>query len=182
MVVTGSAGADTLILGGGADIITGGAGVDIITTGGGSDLIRYVAAGATTADADRITDFTVGVGGDKIGIDVSAFAGAIIANLTNSLVALAAAADNSIIVDTANTGYISFAAAEAAVEAANAGTDDYLLVFHNTTSGFVEVWADASSAAVGNGVLIASFTSANTVPTAGAFLTGLISANFDLTI
>ena len=197
VVVIGGAGADTIVLGGGADSIYGGvgndtissgagndtiygdAGVDTITTGAGSDSIVFIDNLATSADADMITDFTVGAGGDKIVVVVSDFAGAILSALTNNLVDIAGAADNSVIIDTANTGYADFAAAEAAVQAANAGTDDYLLAFYNTTSGYVELWADADSATVGSGVLVASFTNANDVATALTFLTGLVSSNFE---
>ena len=71
VVVVGSAGADTLILGGGADIITAGAGNDSLTGGAGADTFVFAATAAANG-SDIITDFTVGVGGDVL--NFSAFA------------------------------------------------------------------------------------------------------------
>ena len=102
------------------------------------------------------------------------FLGGIIQDITAAVVNIAGAADNSFIVDSANTGYADFAAAEAAVQAANAGTADYVLIFRNTTSGNIEAWADADSSVVGSGVqLVSDFDAAD----AAAFLTGFVAAN-----
>ena len=67
--LSGGAGDDTLDGGAGEDTIVGGAGADIITTGGGDDTIvlRAGDGGSTLADADTITDFTVG--SDNLGLD-----------------------------------------------------------------------------------------------------------------
>jgi Ca2+-binding RTX toxin-like protein len=67
--LSGGAGDDTLDGGAGEDTIVGGAGADIIKTGGGDDTIvlRAGDGGSTLADADTITDFTVG--SDNLGLD-----------------------------------------------------------------------------------------------------------------
>ena len=50
-------------------------------------------------------------------------------------------------------------AAELAAQGSNGGGhQDYLLMFHNSTTDNIEVYADADSSAVGGGVLIASLT------------------------
>jgi len=69
-VFTGGAGATTIVgtgladnitTGAGSDTITGGNGQDLITTGIGTDTINLA---ITNANSDRITDFSVGSGGD----------------------------------------------------------------------------------------------------------------------
>lgn len=159
--------ADSVEGGAGEDFINGNLGDDTLTGGEATDTFDYDQVAFTSADADTITDFVTGADGDVFNVN-GAVAGGIVTALTASVVNIAASADNSFIVDSANTGYASFAAAEAAVQAANAATLDYVLIFRNTTTGNIEAWADADSSAAGAGVqLIDSFDTAN----AGNFLT-----------
>ncbi|WP_156967473.1 beta strand repeat-containing protein [Comamonas granuli] len=169
---SGATGNDTIVGSAGADVITGGAGIDTITTGLGSDRIQFTAANATATDRDVIVDFAAGVGGDVLAFDVSDVAAGIIAANTGAF-SFNAAADNNIIVLN-GVGYANFAAAELAVNGLNAATDDYVLVFLNTTTGVAEVWADADSAVVGAGVQLASLTGITTLGGVGA----LVAANF----
>ena len=175
------AGGSALTGGAGVDTIVGGAGIDTITTGASADKVNYLAGAAVSADADNISGFTAGAGGDVIGVDISAFAAGILAANAGTLVNVAGSADNQIIVDAADTGYANFLAAEAAVNAVTAATDDYLLMFRNTTTGVVELYADADSSVAGSEVLIASFTDI-TVVNSAVFLAGIVAANFDITI
>ena len=181
--VSGDTGADTITGGAGNDVIDGGGGVDTINlSAGGSDAVVFDAANAASTDGDLISSFTTGVvaGNDQMRIDVSDVAGGIVANLTASVVNVAGSANDSIIVDTANTGYANFAAAEAAVQAANAATTDYLLMFFNTTTNRVEVYADADSSAAGGEVLLASFTDITAAGAATTFMGNVVAGNFDL--
>ncbi|MGH6960354.1 MAG: type I secretion C-terminal target domain-containing protein [Dongiaceae bacterium] len=61
--LTGFNGNDTLLGGDGNDTLFGGFGADSMV--GGSDTFHY---GAVTDGGDRITDFTTGVGGDKLDV------------------------------------------------------------------------------------------------------------------
>ena len=63
--INGAEGAEIITAGSGSDIITGGAGADTNTGGGGSDRFIYNNIGATFvgANADTITDFTLGAAG-----------------------------------------------------------------------------------------------------------------------
>ena len=71
-LVTGTAGADSIILSSLGDTVTPGTGVDTITAGGGVDtFVTTVGAAYTTATADTITGFTVGATGDILQIDIS---------------------------------------------------------------------------------------------------------------
>lgn len=174
IIVTG-AGADTIVAGAGDDDITGGADLDEITTGAGSDTIRFTADNADTNDADTIIDFTAGADGDVIAVDVSAAGGGIATDLNGAnFLDDGTAADNTIIVLT-GASYANFAAAQADVEAANATTDDYMLVFLNSTTGVAEVYIDGvSTAASADEVLLASLD--NIVTLAG--VADLTAANF----
>jgi len=69
VTINGTAGADLLSGGVGDDTIFGGAGADVATGSGGSDTFGWHLADAGTG-ADHITDFTMGLGGDKL--DLSA--------------------------------------------------------------------------------------------------------------
>lgn len=176
--VTGGGGADTIVGTAGNDTINGGAGADVITLGGGADTIVFDAANATSADGDVVTGFTTN--DDVVRVDASDVGAGIIANLTGTVVALAAAADNTILVDAANA-YANFAAAEAAVDAANANTEDYLLLFFNNTTNRFELYADADSGAAGGEVLLASFTDLDgAAAAAAAQLAAITAANFNI--
>ena len=65
--IHGLGGNDTLIGGSAADLLVGGAGNDTLTGNGGADTFRFDFGDAGT---DTITDFTPGIGGDKIDISV----------------------------------------------------------------------------------------------------------------
>jgi len=187
--ITGGAGDDTLSGGAGADSIDGGAdddilnggdGIDEIVGGAGADTFQFDAANVDATDADLITGFVAGVGGDVFAIDVSAAGGGVAANLADgAVVTIATAADNSFIVDAAGTGYASFALAEAAVQAANAATVDYALLFFNTTSSRVELYIDADSSAAGAGVLLAALEDIDNDGDADDFLADFVNANYD---
>jgi hypothetical protein len=176
----GGGGNDTLIGGGGNDDFYGGTGVDTLTLGAGSDRVIFNGDNGGAPDADIITDFVAGAGGDQLGIDTAAAGGGVAANIVGAtLVNIAASASNSFIVDQAGTGYASFAAAEAAVQAANGGGHtDYALMFFNTTTNTVEFYIDADSSAAGGGVLLASFSNVTTDAAADTFLAALQAGQF----
>jgi len=94
-------------------------------------------------------------------------------------VAIAASADNSFIVDSAGTGYATFALAEAAVEAVNGNTLDYALLFFNTTNSRVELWIDADSGAAGSGILLCYFEDIDNDSDADDFLADFTAGNYD---
>ncbi|MEK0186690.1 calcium-binding protein, partial [Microcoleus anatoxicus] len=82
--ITGGKENDVLIGGLGDDILSGDRGQDVLTGGGGSDtfiLTGGAATAATLAEADVITDFTIG---DKIGLT----GGSVFASLTLEAVSL----------------------------------------------------------------------------------------------
>jgi len=169
---TGGTGNDTLDGDGGLDVFTGGTGVDIFTFGDNVD--------ATAADMITITDAAGGLGGDIFKLDASDVAGGIVSALTLSVVNVAGAADNSIIVDAVGTGYANVAAFELAVETANNNTLDWVGVYYDTTDTTVYIVADADSGAVGSSVIIGSLTNFNTDALADAFLAALTTSNFNL--
>ena len=97
------------------------------------------------------------------------------ANFANNTAAAIAAADNTIIIIN-DTTYANFAAAEAIVEADNATTDDYILVFRLTGTGLAQVYADGvSTAASGDEILLAILENLDT----NAEVAALVAANFD---
>ncbi len=63
--IYGLAGKDSVAGGGGSDTLTGGAGDDTLTGGAGSDYFR-VWNGSADTSVDTITDFTAGLGGDRL--------------------------------------------------------------------------------------------------------------------
>lgn len=90
-VIIGGSGADKLRGGNGDDNITGGAGNDLILGGAGADTLKgdagndtfvYVAKAdsVTTANVDKITDFVAGT--DKIGLNASGAASALLQGVT----------------------------------------------------------------------------------------------------
>ena len=172
--------ADTLSGGAGNDTLNGDGGLDTMTGGDGSDIFTIGANVDTEAtDLITITDFTAGAGGDIIRIDVSAAGGSTVANLANSIVAVANSLTNSIIVDSAGTGYANEAAFAAAVQASNNTTLDYVGLYFDTTDNVVKLVTDADSAANAP-ALVANFSNINTDALADTFLAGLTSQNFDL--
>ncbi len=189
-VVTCGAGNDTYVSedddsddvingGAGTDTITGGGGLDTITGGTDADTFIFNADNADATDADTISDFTTGASADVISMDVSGVGGGIIANLSsanfaNGTAAAVAAANDTIIVIN-DTSYATFTLAEAVIQGLNAATTDYLLVFLNSTSGVVEVHADADSSAADGNVLLASLSNI----TVQTDLTAFVAANFN---
>jgi Ca2+-binding RTX toxin-like protein len=181
-IITGDdAEADTITGGAGNDVMNGDGGLDTLTGGDGSDIFTIGTNVDTEAsDLITITDFVAGAGGDILRIDVSDIANGAVAALTASIIAVEDAADNSIIIDTAGTGYASEAAFETKVEASNASTLDYIGIYFDTTDNVVKLVADVSSGATPVPLLLAQFTNINTDALADTFLAGLTLQNFDL--
>jgi Ca2+-binding RTX toxin-like protein len=174
--------ADTLDGGAGNDILDGDGGLDSLTGGDGSDVFVFGANVDTeAADLVTITDFSAGFGGDVLRLDlaVAGFAGGVAAALTLSLVAVAGAVDNVIIIDTADTNYASEADFAAAVEAANNNTLSYVGIYFDTTDSVLKLVADADSGIVAP-TLVGVFSNINTTALAAAFMDSLVSQNFDL--
>jgi hypothetical protein len=80
-VITSGPGADTITAVAGADIITPGAGIDILIITGADAIDTIILADAELAsadgtagsvDADQVTGFVLGIGTDKVSIDISA--------------------------------------------------------------------------------------------------------------
>jgi len=64
-VLAGGVGAETLSGGDGNDILIGGGGNDVLTGNAGSDTFKFTGS-LSAGNADTITDFAVGAGGDKL--------------------------------------------------------------------------------------------------------------------
>jgi len=176
----GRGGADTINGGAGDDRIRGGAGIDELNGGAGADTFQFDGDNADDTDADFIEGFTVGGGNDILAIDVSDAGGGAVGGLTDgALRTIATSADNSFIVDAAGTGYATFALAEAAVEAANAGTNDYALLFFNTTNSRIELHIDEFSDVAGGNVLLAAFEDIDNDSDADGFLGDFTAGNYD---
>jgi len=120
--VTGTAAAETIIGGAGADTIIGGNGIDQLTGGTGSDTFAFNTV-ILAANANNITDFTAGAGGDVLRFDAATFtdytAGAVVAFGTAAAATAGAtgAANNVILRDTAAniTGYVAADATQAVI-------------------------------------------------------------------
>jgi S-layer protein len=70
-IIIGGAGDDVINAGNGTNFITGGGGKDIMTGGTGVDTYKYTAVtDSQGSNVDIITNFQVGVGGDKIDLNV----------------------------------------------------------------------------------------------------------------
>jgi Ca2+-binding RTX toxin-like protein len=141
--ITGSdAAADTLIGGAGDDILDGAGGLDTYTGGAGSDIfVIEDNADTEAADLMKFTDFTAGVGGDIIRIDVSTAAGAVAANLTATItnVANTGNLDNAIILGTDDLSHTSEADFASAVNTAQATTLDYIGIFFDSTDSVTKL-------------------------------------------
>lgn len=134
----GAAAADTILGGDGADSIVGGDGIDALTGGAGADLFSFSTI-ALAINANNITDFDAGTGGDVVQIDsgLDSQAGSITAGaaLTLVTVAVATGADtaNQLIVDTtANITALGNLSAHA--------VNDYNYAIDSTTGA---IWYDA---------------------------------------
>ena len=97
--LVGAAGADMLSGGDDNDTIQGDGSSDTITTGNGADTVVLTTVAADSANADTISDFTAGSGGDQLDMDISALetSGATDANEAVNFVELQ---DGSAVVDT----------------------------------------------------------------------------------
>ncbi|WP_374607449.1 beta strand repeat-containing protein [Diaphorobacter nitroreducens] len=74
----GNAAKDTIVGGAGNDSITGGTGVDTLTGGAGVDTFVFAAGDAGITGAEKITDFSIALGGDKLDLATTT----LIANVT----------------------------------------------------------------------------------------------------
>ena len=77
-VLTGNAAKDTIVGGAGNDTIDGKAGVDTLTGGAGVDTFVIGAGEAGITGAEKITDFSIALGGDKLDLATTT----LIANVT----------------------------------------------------------------------------------------------------
>jgi S-layer protein len=109
-VLTGNSVKDTINGGDGADTITGGTGVDTLTGGAGVDTFVVAAGGAGITGGEKITDFSIALGGDKL--DLSTIV--LIADVTGTDVtaAVGGAVD---VTATVKNGIITIAGADAAI-------------------------------------------------------------------
>jgi hypothetical protein len=174
--------ADTIVGGAGDDIMDGAGGLDTLTGGTGSDI--FVIEDNVTNEASdliTITDFTAGVGGDILRIDVSAVAGGVSASLTAVIddVDNANNANNQIILGTDDISHTSEANFAAAVETGNNSTTDYIGIFFDSTDSVTKLVFDATSASAAP-TLIAEFSNLNTAALAQTFVDALVIQNFDL--
>jgi Ca2+-binding RTX toxin-like protein len=173
--------ADTLVGGTGNDVMDGDGGLDTLTGGTGTDIfVMEDNVDTEAADLITVTDFTAGAGGDIIRIDKSTVAGGDAVSAVSSIVNVVGAAVNSIIVDTANTGYANEVAFEAAIEAANNNTTDYIGLYHDTGTGVVTLVTGDISTVVSAPKVLMQFTNINTDALADTFLAALTVQNFDL--
>jgi Ca2+-binding RTX toxin-like protein len=171
-VITGSGVADVITSGDGADTITGGLGIDTITTGAGIDKVSYAGV-ALAANANNITDFTVGASGDILQFSdtlLAALAGAFtagtaVATTTVALVGGGSDVVNEIIVDTiANLGALGVTIGNVSANTNNV----YQLAIASDTGA---IFYDADGNWVSGSVQIG---------TIGVQTTALVSANFEI--
>lgn len=131
-------------------------GGDIITTGNGSDTIRFTfrdQGGTTFGQADtqtghRITDFTLGNGGDILQINQTNFVldGGRVTDTGNG-VAAAGATNGDVIVLTGQS-FANYAAASAWLKAAHGGVDltNILVLYRDSGAGAVKaVWDNTTA-------------------------------------
>jgi hypothetical protein len=172
---TGGAGVDTVNLGAGKDTYNSTSDKDVVTLGDGVDNVVLLAATLDATDTLSITDFVVGAGGDTISVDESAIANGIVTGMTIGTttflkVALAAVGtndlattltDNTFIV-VSDRAYASYDAVELELDLENGGTDlnDLVVVFLNSTTGKVEMYADgvAGNGNTGDEIHLVTFT------------------------
>jgi len=177
VTINGGAGTETIIAASIGTIVIGGALIDTITLGAGTDTVQLTSA--DTADRDVISSFGAT---DIIAFDESAFATvdfgatAAVAGLAaadyNEIAATGTIEANHVNVITTAAGYANYAAAIAAVTAAAANTDGFV-VFYNSTSTKTEIYWDADMDDGDSGVLIAQ------IDITGANLAAALSnANF----
>lgn len=78
--IVGGAGNDILSGGEGNDTITGGVGIDTLTGGAGADVFVFAAGDAGITGTEKVTDFDLALGGDKLVLSTTT----LIANVTAS--------------------------------------------------------------------------------------------------
>lgn len=167
--LVGGADADTITGGGGADTITGGTGIDVLTGGDGADRFVFNTV-VLAANANNISDFTTGAGGDVLQFDAATFtnyaAGQAVTFLTlaqaNTLdtADVAGSAARAVIVDTAaNIIQVDFSAG-------NAENIGAMLAIATDTG---EIYYDADGDFTGGTEVIGDI---------GTNITGLIAADF----
>jgi len=177
VTINGGTGTETIIAASIGTIVIGGALIDTITLGAGTDTVQLTSA--DTNDRDVISSFGAT---DIIAFDESAFATvdfgatAAVAGLAaadyNEIAATGTIEANHVNVITTAAGYANYAAAIAAVTAAAANTDGFV-VFYNSTSTKTEIYWDADMDDGDSGVLIAQ------IDITGANLAAALSnANF----
>ena len=139
LTATGSVLADVIIGGSNNDTLTGGAKADTITGGAGADTFRYyTAATAAAADGgqvDKITDFVAGT--DKISLQHSGGAGAVLLGVTldgtgDAVAAMAGVITNATSVASIADVYTQLATYTITGSAAN-GTGNVAQVYDFTT-------------------------------------------------
>ncbi|WUR12363.1 DUF4214 domain-containing protein [[Empedobacter] haloabium] len=69
--LAGNAAKDTISGGAGDDIITGGTAIDSVTGGAGSDTFVFAAGDAGVTGTDKVTDFNIALGGDKLDLSTA---------------------------------------------------------------------------------------------------------------
>jgi S-layer protein len=177
-VITGGTAVDVISAGAGIDTLNISGGLDRYTGGAGVDSYKFAASYDDSTDAITISDFTAGVGGDKIMFDVSEMDGTtagIIDNLdmdayvegtvatigTNT--SSTAFANNSMLVITDST-FANIAAVEAElVVEAGADLTDFAVLFLNSTTGKAELYISDTTANATNDYLVATFSNITTL-------------------
>ncbi len=194
--VTVTGGTNTIGLGDGANDFTGGTGVDTVTGGTGTDRLNlsagadnltggagvdtYVLSAGVLASADitTISDFTTGVGGDKVEAtkaSMNGTAGTYVAGAAGSLVAATA---YGVIVLT-GTGYANVGAAEDAVAAQSTSATGALVVYFDTTLNKAQMFYDADIDVDNNLAAGAAVATFNNITVVGS-MTGFDTTNFAL--
>lgn len=179
-VLAGNSGNDTITGGNGADTITGGAGNDtIVLTEATAAIDTVVVGAAASTNADTISGFTIGTGGDKIKLtntDTTG-AGAITDANVFTLSTTAVNAANEVI-GLVGATYATAALAEAALTAyagsTITATNDVIFFYSNGTDAFIYKDANAgtTTAAGADLTLIATLTGVTSVA-------NMVVGNFD---
>lgn len=148
--ITGTANGDTLTGGVGNDTINGGAGTDTInftagtdtvTGGAGVDTFRALDAQmkSTGGSVSSITDFTKGTGGDVLSVDnATVGAGGI---YVGAAAGLTAGTAYGVIVLT-DAAYANATAASTTINVTSTSTTAAVVVYLNSTTGFVQAYQD----------------------------------------
>jgi len=195
--LTGGTLADTISGGAGVDTITGGTGVDALSGGSGADVyVTTVGVAYSTATADTISDFTVGVGGDVLQIDISdstLIAGGIVAAgdgataIAGNLVIRSMTAGTGItLLNTEEIVVISGTLANSTALLASIGTGAGIITkstINTTTLKLLVVWNDGTStyvSSVSDAGADAPMTTAQLAEVTLVTLTGVLTA-FDTT-